>query len=166
MEFALPARDEALAWLRARGHAAEVATAALAAARGHPGLADAWLTEGGLALRDQVKAELEAVGKGRAGAIETAQRWLADEHGEQRLRFAADLAVDGAAHAIGAGPAVRGLSVPGDAAAVAAWFDALNRMRSQLPAPLRHDLVLAGLLREWRTMHQSGPGPGPGGTRR
>jgi DNA polymerase-3 subunit delta' len=61
---------------------------------------------------------------------------------------------------------VRGLAVPGDAAAVAAWFDALNRMRSQLPAPLRHDLVLAGLLREWRSMLASGPGPGPGGTRR
>jgi hypothetical protein len=34
----------------------------------------------------------------------------------------------------------------------------------QLSAPLRHDLVLAGLLRDWRTMRPTGPGgPGQGG---
>jgi DNA polymerase-3 subunit delta' len=165
--FAPPDRAGALAWLASRGHAAAAAEAALDAARGHPGLADAWLGDGGLALREQVRAELDAVGRGRAGPIETAQRWLADEHGEQRLRFAADLVLDGAAHALGAGAPVRGgLAVPADAAQVATWFDALNRMRSQLPAPLRHDLILAGLLRDWRAMLQAGAAvAGQGGGR-
>ena len=168
LEFALPNREVARAWLVARGHAADAVEAALDAARGQPGLADAWLAQGGLALRAQVQAELDAVGRGKASPIETAQRWLADEHGEQRLRFAADLALDGAAQALGARPAPpRGaLAVPADATAVAAWFDALNRMRAQLPAPLRHDLILAGLLRDWRTMLATGSGPGQGGQQR
>ena len=71
---------------------------------------------------------------------------LGDEHGEARLRFAADLLVERAA---------------GDSAGaerLAALFDGINRLRSQLGAPLRHDLVLAGLLLEWRNMS---PGAGP-----
>jgi DNA polymerase-3 subunit delta' len=167
LEFALPTREVARAWLVARGHAPDAAEAALDAARGQPGLADAWLAQGGLALRAQVQAELDAVGRGKASPIDTAQRWLADEHGDQRLRFAADLALDGAAQVLGARPAPRGaLAVPADAEAVAAWFDALNRMRAQLPAPLRHDLILAGLLRDWRTMLATGSGPGQGGQQR
>jgi len=197
IEFALPAREDARAWLASRGHGEAAANTALDAARGHPGLADAWLSQGGLALRESVRSELDAVGRGRAGAIETAQKWLADEHGEQRLRFAADLVLDAAAQALGG----RGMPAPGgasskrastaqapdegavqapvgrvatfdvaitttDVAALAAWFDALNRMRAQLAAPLRHDLVLAGLLRDWRTMVQSGPGPVQGGRQR
>ncbi|MGH8029035.1 MAG: DNA polymerase III subunit delta', partial [Arenimonas sp.] len=95
LEFPLPTATAAQAWLVARGHEPDAAREALEAARGQPGLADAWLGQGGLALRAQVQAELDAVGRGRASPIETAQRWLADEHGEQRLRFAADLALDG-----------------------------------------------------------------------
>jgi DNA polymerase-3 subunit delta' len=167
LEFALPSRDDARAWLVARGHAPRAIDEALDAARGQPGLADAWLESGGLALRAQVLAELDAVGRGKASPIETAQRWLADEHGEQRLRFAADLAVDGAAQALGARAAVRDAPVvKADVARVAAWFDAINAMRAQLPAPLRHDLILAGLLRDWRTMLATGPGPGQGGPQR
>ena len=167
LEFALPTREVAKAWLVARGHRPEAAGEALDAARGQPGLADAWLAQGGLALRAQVQAELDAVGRGKASPIETAQRWLADEHGEQRLRFAADLALDGAAMALGARTAPRdALVVKADVAAVAAWFDALNLMRAQLPAPLRHDLILAGLLRDWRTMLATGSGPGQGGPSR
>ena len=32
------------------------------------------------------------------------------------------------------------------------WYDELNRVRSQLDSPIRSDLLLAGLLREWRSM--------------
>jgi DNA polymerase-3 subunit delta' len=181
LEFALPTREVALAWLLARGHSAAKADEALAAARGQPGLADAWIEQGGLALRAQVKAELDAVGRGKASPIETAQKWLADEFGEQRLRFAADLALETAASTlVGAGanielaaPARGGRGEARDVGAVGAgvvsiatWFDALNRMRAQLPAPLRHDLILAGLLRDWRTMLATGSGPGHGGQQR
>src|SRR3546814_1588205 len=43
LDFPLPPRDEARAWLQAQGHAQKAADEALEAARGHPGLADAWL---------------------------------------------------------------------------------------------------------------------------
>jgi len=43
LEFRLPAREEALAWLQRQGHAEGAAREALDAARGHPGLADRWL---------------------------------------------------------------------------------------------------------------------------
>jgi DNA polymerase-3 subunit delta' len=194
LEFALPTREVAKAWLIARGHRPEMAGEALDAARGQPGLADAWLAQGGLALRAQVQAELDAVGRGKASPIETAQRWLADEHGEQRLRFAADLALDAAAQLLGGcvglvpagGTPGRGTAAqaPGgsaahssvgrevafgvamtkaDVPALSTWFDQVNVMRAQLAAPLRHDLILAGLLRDWRTMLGTGSGPGQGG---
>ena len=35
-----------------------------------------------------------------------------------------------------------------------------NRLREQLGAPLRHDLVLAGLLLDWRTLHDDAAAPG------
>jgi DNA polymerase-3 subunit delta' len=58
LEFRLPAHDEALAWLRTQGHDAATAGEALDAARGHPGLAAAWLRDGGLALRREVATDL------------------------------------------------------------------------------------------------------------
>ncbi|MDQ3617234.1 MAG: DNA polymerase III subunit delta', partial [Pseudomonadota bacterium] len=56
VEFRLPPQVEALAWLSAQGHADAAAAEALDAARGHPGLADAWLQGDGLALRREVAA--------------------------------------------------------------------------------------------------------------
>src|SRR5690606_29300206 len=74
LEFRLPPRDEALVWLQAQGHAAKAATEALDAARGHPGLADAWLRDGGIALRREVARDLARLAKGEIAAIEAAQR--------------------------------------------------------------------------------------------
>jgi DNA polymerase-3 subunit delta' len=48
------------------------------------------------------------------------------------------------------------LAAPADFSRLSAWFDSMNRTREQLRAPLRNDLVLAGLLREWRTMFETG----------
>ena len=140
LEFRLPPPAQAKAWLDAQGFDPRRVESALAAARGNPGLAARWLREGGLELRDAVAHSLDALAAGRASPVEAAQAWLGDEHGEARLRFAAELMVERA----GAdAPAAEGL---------AALFDGLNRLRSQLGAPLRHDLVLAGLLRDWRNM--------------
>jgi DNA polymerase-3 subunit delta' len=152
LEFRTPPRVEAEAWLHAQGQAPAAAGAALDAARGHPGLAAAWLADGSLALRREVARDLDALAGDRASPLETAARWLGDEHATLRLRFAADLARDGGAHGLGAGPPA-GLTVPADFQKLAAWFDAVNRLRDQLALPaLRHDLVLAGLLLEWRSL--------------
>jgi len=140
LEFRLSPPEQARAWLAAQGFDGRRVEAALSAARGNPGQAARWLREGGLELREAVAHSLDALGAGRSSALEAAQAWLADEHGDARLRFAADLMVERAGT---------------DAAAaerLGLLFDGLNRLRSQLGAPLRHDLVLAGLLRDWRNM--------------
>ena len=157
IDFRLPGTAESLAWLQEQVLATAAAEQALEAARGNPGLAAEWTASGALALRKEVADALDAIARGRAGSVETAQRWLADEQGELRLRFAAERALE-----LGAAPwrttaARGGLTAPADFSRLGAWFDGINRVREQLRAPLRNDLVLAGLLREWRTMFEAGP---------
>jgi len=142
-------------WLRARGHDAVLAESALSAARGHPGLAAHWIEQGLLALRESVRSDLDALAAGRARPLEIAIAWLADDQAEQRLAFAADLAVDRQAAALGASndvaprsPPAR-LGKPGDSRKLSAWFDEANRTRALLRTPIRSDLALAGLLRDW-----------------
>lgn len=156
LEFRLPSTGEAKAWLRAQGFAEGDIDLALSAARGNPGLAAEWLRNGGLDVRREVAKALNAVGAGKAGAIEVAQQWLADEHGELRLRFAADLALEMVGAKLGVSGGVVGLTAAEEVTTISKWFDALNRTREQLRAPVRNDLVLAGLLLEWRTMFQQG----------
>ncbi len=152
LEFRLPARDEAMAWLQAQGRKRESAEAALDAASGHPGLAAAWLVDDALALRLQVQRDLDAVAANRLGPVEVAGRWLADEQAELRLRFAADLALDRAAELAGARRSSRaGLTAADDFPKLSAWFDAANRTRELLRTPIRADLALAGLLLDWRS---------------
>ncbi len=154
--FRVPENGAALAWLQAQGIAAATAAEALDAARGNPGLAAHWLAADGLAVRRHVCEGLNAIGSGRGRPIETAQQWLGDEHAQLRLRFAADLVLEAAGRQLGATPSASrqsdGLTAPADFSKLWRWFDAVNRVREQLGAPLRNDLVLAGLLHEWRTM--------------
>ena len=140
LEFHLPPRDEALAWLRSQGHPAKAAGEALDAARGHPGLADAWLQDGGIALRREVASDLAKLAKGEAAVVETAQRWAADENTALRLRHAADLALAEAG----------GLTEPARMRKLALWFDAANRTRNLLQTTVRADLAVAELLLAWR----------------
>jgi DNA polymerase-3 subunit delta' len=142
LEFKLPPHDEALAWLRAPGHSAKDADEALEAARGHPGLADQWLGEGGLALRKSVAGDLDKLERGEIAVIETAQRWAADEHADLRLRHAADLVLAQAGDA--------GLTDPARLHKLATWFDAANRTRDLLRTTVRGDLALVDLLLAWR----------------
>jgi len=140
LEFRLPPRDQALAWLCTQGHKPVVASEALDAARGHPGLADAWLQDGSLRLRRDVANDLEKISKGELAVIDTAQRWTADEHAVLRMRFAADLALAEAA----------GLTDPARTRSLAAWYDAANRTRDLLRTTIRADLAVADLLLSWR----------------
>lgn len=139
LEFRLPPREEALAWLQAQGHAAKAANEALDAARGHPGLADAWLRDGGLDLRKEVKADLAKLARGDLAVVEAAQRWTADGEAALRLRHAADLAVAEAG----------GLTDPARMRKLALWFDAANRTRELLRTTVRADLAVAELLLAW-----------------
>ena len=140
LEFRLPPRAEALDWLLVRGHAEAEAVAALDATRGHPGLADAWLRDGGMALRREVATDLASLARGDASALETAQRWAGDEAASTRLRHAADLALAEAA----------GLTDPMRIRKLAHWFDAANRTRELLRTTVRADLAIVELLLDWR----------------
>jgi len=142
MEFKLPPHEEALAWLRTQGHSGKAAEEALEAARGHPGLADQWLREGGLALRKTVAGDLDKLERGEIAVIETAQRWAADEHADLRLRHAADLVLAQAGDA--------GLTDPARLHKLATWFDAANRTRDLLRTTVRGDLAIVDLLLAWR----------------
>ena len=144
-----PPTAEALAWLRRRGHAETTAAAALAAARGHPGLAAHWLDSGLIELRQGVHADLAAIAQGRSSPLEVAAQWLGDDRAGERLQFAAEHAVERAAVALAA-TAGAARSASGDADKLATWFAAANRTRELLRTPIRGDLALAGLLREWR----------------
>lgn len=146
LEFKLPPREESLAWLQAQGHSEASAREALDAARGHPGLADDWLRNDGLALRRQVASDLEALVAGRSGAVELAQRWTNDEHAALRLRHAADLAL---AQATGGG-----LTDPERLHKLGAWFDAANRTRDLLRTTVRADLAVVELLLAWNKVNE------------
>ena len=145
VEFRLPPRDEAVAWLAAQGHPTAVATEALDAARGHPGLADAWIRSDGLALRRQVASDLDKLERGTAGALATAQAWVADEHAALRLSHAADIALERSAAA-----GRTGLTDAGRTRSLAAWVDAANRTRELLRTTVRADLAVTELLLAWR----------------
>jgi DNA polymerase-3 subunit delta' len=141
LEFRLPPPEEALAWLASRGHAETAAQEALDAARGHPGLADAWLRDGGLELRRGVTEDLARLARGDASPAETAQRWAADEHAGLRLRFAADHALAQAS----------GLTDARRTRTLATWFDSANRTRALLRTTIRADLAIAELLLSWQS---------------
>ena len=69
-------------------------------------------------------------------------------------------ALDATAQALSAPTRAGGLTPPPDFSRLPAWFDGVNRIREQLRAPLRNDLVLAGLLQEWRSLFETAS---PGG---
>ncbi len=150
LEFKLPPREESLAWLRSRGHADAPAVEALDAARGHPGLADQWLQDDGLALRSEVARDLEQLAAGRSGAVDVAQRWCGDDQAALRLRFAADLALAQASSA-------DGLTAPERLHKLAAWFDAANRTRDLLRTTVRADLAVVELLLAWGKVTERQP---------
>jgi len=137
LDFAVPAREEALAWLSARG--VESAEAVLAAAGGNPG--QAWLLteQGGMQRRQEVARDLLALTAGRAHAREIGKTWAGDEPG-QRLDQAARL-LEGALHARAEGRKAR--FDPGwNDEMLAERFASANRLRVLLNGPLRADLAL------------------------
>lgn len=143
LELRLPPRAEALEWLVGRGHSSAIAEEVLDAARGHPGLADAWISGDGMALRRSVRQDAEALQRGQAAPVELAQRWVADGRAEERLRHLADLALQESA----------GLTDPARTRTLATRFDAANRTRHLLRTTVRADLAVAETLLGWVSGH-------------
>ena len=139
IEFHVPARAEAQAWLSAQVDA-KTAAAALDASGGNPGLALNWAKSGGLATRDEVVNDLRNLCAGKASAVEIANRWSKAD-AESRLWFASMLLqTEAQAQARGAaGPlAVARAGLPD----LVTWFERANFARTQLRGPLRPELVV------------------------
>ena len=144
IDFQLPDREEARAWLEAQG--VDDAAQALAAAAGNPGLAREWSEQGALERRLEVRRDLSALAAGRGLATDVVKRWLDDEPA-QRLWFAAQAVADEIrARSTGqAGP----LGSAAQTEALAQWYAGTNRTREHLRGPLRDDLLLLELLAQW-----------------
>lgn len=145
VEFGLPPRTEALAWLEAQGVPA--APAALDAALGNPGLAQAWSQAGALERRTAVRRDLAALAAGRGEVSGLAAGWLVDEPA-QRLWFAAQAAADERRARATHTPPPLGSAL--DDEPLAHWYAAANRTRDNLRSTLRADLMLLELLAQWR----------------
>ena len=148
VDIGVPSHAEALAWMRARGIDGKVAETTLEASMGNPGLAEGWIADGALDLRAECIADLAALSASRAQPSAVAERWAADRPG-LRLWFASTLARE-EARRIGAGRRGElGLTRPAEIPKLTAWFGRANRARGLLATPLRADLVLLDLLRDW-----------------
>lgn len=172
IEFRLPDAADAIAWLQARGHPADAAQSALDAARGNPGVAAHWLEDGLLEIRERVRADLVALAqpasaRSAAQPLRLAAAWLADDAAAQRLEFAAEFALELQALLVGVQPArseaarsdqtLARLTAGADFQKLSTWFDSANRTRELLRTPIRADLALAGLLRDWREAMRARP---------
>jgi DNA polymerase III subunit delta' len=148
LDLRLPGIAEAKAALKAAGIAESQADEALAAADGHPGLALHYIAEASLPLRREVRDELAALADGRLRAAQLAPRWAQDRPA-LRLQLAAECVREYGRKRAAVASTPAGLTALGDFPKLAAWFDRANRVREQLAAPLRHELLLAELLADW-----------------
>lgn len=135
VDFYLPLRDQALAWLAQQGIDAKTAATALGVAAGNPGVALELARSDGLEVNAEVDADLQALRSGTASASQVASRWSKSDP-ERRLWFAA-LHLRERAHA---------LTAPAELPKLSAGFDRINRAREQLRGPLRPELVILDAL--------------------
>jgi DNA polymerase-3 subunit delta' len=152
-----PGRDAALAWLAGQGVARGDAEYALALAAGNPGVAAALAAPERRKLLDDVARDLTDLRARRARPADVAAVWLREQP-EERLLLAAELTRLLAWAANGAGRlppglgAHVGLTRPVEMHKLAAWWDRANRVRLQLKTPLRAELLLFEVLRDWRDL--------------
>lgn len=153
LDFRLPDRTSAHAWLRQNDIDERGATTALEASEGNPGRALIYANSGALKLRAEVAKDLNDLNAGSALPFEIAQRWSRDDV-EMRLHFAAALVhaqaraqAERAVGAAGRGPLT--LTVAMDLSRLVGWFAAANRARDLLRGPIRTDLAVLELLSSW-----------------
>lgn len=145
IDFLVPSREVALAWLRGQG--VSDAVPALEAAAGNPGLAREWAGDGALKQRGEVRNDLKSLAAGRGDPLEVVKRWQAADPARY-VWFAAQAATD-ELRARAAGTAAP-LESQLDDESLDGWYGRANRARDALRGPLRADLVLLELIAAWR----------------
>ncbi len=159
IDLRFPPRAQALEWLANSGLRGSAAELVLDLAAGNPGLALRYGNAENRVRLESTLADLAAVAAGRASAHETAGQWIKDEPAERLLLSAQAIRVIAwAARGQGSAPksaaALASLTAAAQFPKLAAWWDRANVVREQLKTPLRADLLLLELLREFRVAMQ------------
>ncbi|MGA9423062.1 MAG: DNA polymerase III subunit delta' [Rhodanobacteraceae bacterium] len=147
-ELGVPARESAQSWLERQHVDATLATRALDASLGNPGLALAWARDGIVGLRADCARDLDDLAAGRVNPSALAETWAGDRVHE-RLWFSGVLARDAARRVASGQGALPNLTAGMQMSKLSIWFDQANRIRSLLDTPLRTELLLFDLLRSW-----------------
>lgn len=145
IDFLVPAREVSLDWLSDQG--VRDASAALDAAGGNPGMAQAWSADGVLKQRSEVRHDLKALAAGRGDTMEVIKRWQAADPARY-LWFASQAVTDELRARASGAPSP--LESQLDDEALDGWYGRANKARDALRGPLRVDLVLLELLAAWR----------------
>ena len=149
VELRLPDRATGLAWLQAQGLDDQQASRALQLANGNPRRALALQQAGGVQRAEEVWRDLRALAARREMPTRVAQRWLADAP-EERLSLAVRWIATDAGSGLQAGGDKGRLTPQADFHKLAAWARLANEARRRWSAPLRHELLLTGLLLSWQ----------------
>lgn len=153
VELKLPNRQAGLDWLQSQGVKDEQASRALQLADGNPRRAVALHQNGGLQRADEVWRDLKALAARRDLPTRVAQRWLADAP-EERIGAAVRwIAADAGSRHSDVGDKGR-LTPQPDFHKLASWAQQANDARRRWSAPVRHELLLTGLLLSWQESHK------------
>ncbi len=154
IDVRFPPRTQALAWLAEQGLSGESAQTALGLVSGNPGAALELAQPAARQLLADTVNTLVAIAGGRASPVETANRW-AREDAEKRLRLIAQ-AVLRVLRPEGGEPLpeplkpLANLTATVDFPKLSAWWERANLVREQVRTPLRSDLLILELLRDFR----------------
>ena len=154
LQFHVPERASAMAWLVGQGIAAKEGELALAAMLGNPGRALEALSDGSLKLRSECLRDLKVLSSQRGNALGIAEAWAADRPAE-RLWHAAVLVREDANQLARGESGSLGLTGAQEIPKLAAWFAAANRSRELLATQVRGELVVLDLLHSWQTSRSS-----------
>ena len=154
IDIPVPARDQALAWLRTQHIDPATANATLEASLGNPGIALDWAGDDTLAVRTACADDLAALVHGRRTPVAVADRWIADRPAA-RLWFASALAHDEARRLARGESGALGLTAREEIPKLAAWSGRVDHARSLLATTLRPELVVLDVLRAWSRSHDT-----------
>ncbi len=154
VQFHVPERGLAMAWLSGQGIAVKEGELALAAMLGNPGRALEAIGDGSLKLRNECLRDLKVLSSRQGNALGIAEVWAADRPAE-RLWHAAVLVREDANQLARGESGSLGLTGAQEIPKLAAWFARANRSRELLATQVRGELVVLDLLHTWQTSRSS-----------
>ncbi len=147
----MPNTRQAHAWLQASRLENADIDLALLIAGGNPGGAKTMIERGGGQFLRQAAIDLAAIATQKKSSIQIAAQWAQSENLSQQLGWlirVIQLSLCAQSN-LSVLIAFKDLTKDADFNKLSTWWDQANRLREQLRAPLRHDLALTELLRNF-----------------